>query len=229
MSTNIWNILFSRDNYSGGLIIHRSLQIVVENIVFMNNSGSSAYINVSQLDISTSNNGFRVGGGLTISYRKSSTVSYAQVKNCTFKNNRADVSESNHEDAILRPIFYIPRGHGGGFLVAFENASNNVVSIENCLFEENYAQLGGGGVSVLFYRGSSEVSRFGVSSSRNNSLSIVGSSFKKNEAGLGGGAIQGLAFEESTDNHIVIENCSLVNNSARRGGGGLLIVLQVSN
>ena len=218
-----------RDNFSGALIIHRSLQLLVEDTTFFNNSGSSSYSNVPQLDISISDNGFRTAGGLTVSFKKLSSLTYALIKNCTFKNNRASINESNKEDASQRPLFYVPRGHGGGLLVAFENSSNHVVTVENCSFVGNSAQIGGGATSILFYRGSSDVSRFGVSSSRNNSVSIVGNYFCNNEVEGGGGAIQGLAFEEAIDNDIIIQNCSIINNSAGIAGGGLLIVLQVTH
>ena len=220
-------LIVYRENYSGGMTVDNSLEVLIENSTYQNNSGSSAYISAQQFRVRTNNIGFRIAGGLTLSYRGMSPASQMQVINCSFKNNTAAVNRSNYEDASNRPLFYIPRGHGGGLLLFFENSSYHSFHVENCTFEGNTAQFGGGGATIMFYRGSDVVPQLGMPSSHDNAVAFIGCEFFNNTANHGGGLV-GLAFEESTNNNVTVSNCSMRSNHGRRSGGGIATGMTVS-
>jgi len=210
------------------MVIDNSAEILVENSSYQGNSGSSIYVSVPQFTVQSRGRGFRIAGGLTISYRGLSSTSQMRISNCSFKNNIAAVNKSNDEDASNRPFFYIPRGHGGGLLVFFENSSHHSIHVESCTFKGNTAQLGGGGASVLFYRGSDVVAQLGMPSSQDNLVAFTGCEFFNNTATHGGG-LEVLAFEESINNNFIVCNCLMSRNQGRRGGGGLTAGLGVSS
>lgn len=199
--------------------------MIVEETYFMDNIAASSYLNNMQLAVATG--GFRISGGLTLSFRNISTPSYTVIRNCTFTNNSAMVHKSNLEDSLQRPSFYVPRGHGGALLVFFQNSSNHKVIIEECLFYRNTARLGGGAAAVLFYRGSYGPSHLSSSSSTNNTVVMDSCIFSYNMCDGEGGAIGGHAFEAANYNRIMLNRCGVVNNFAGDGGGGFSFSIEV--
>ena len=115
---------------------------------------------------------------------------------------------------------YYSFGRGGGLSIVFKgNASNNNITIDNCMFFGNRA-LRGGGLLIEF-----------EDFSKNNTMTISNTNFShnqviaeaKNSYGTAGGGVRVgfVIFDQNSVEHnsIVLENCSFTGNSALWGGG----------
>ena len=203
--------------------MNRGTDIVIENSSFINNTADSSY-----LFLSSFSHNFRVGGGLTISYENSvgHDLAHAIVRNCTFVDNRASINPVNSEDAARRPNLYVPRGHGGALHVAFQNTTGHLVFVDNCSFTNNSAELTGGAVSVLFYRGAAST---GVvqASSRNNMVRIENSVFRENNCSRNGGAVSANTFEAANSSKVFVRNNLFERNGAKDEGGAFSFIIEV--
>ena len=221
------NLLHCRNNFGGALEIAHPFNVIIEETIFLDNINAAPYNNSLEFEVSRELGSTRYSGGLTIFFRNLLYGSHVIIRKSIFKNNKASVNEYNQEDTKQRPTFYIPRGHGGSLLVLFKNSSYNKLTIEDSMFIGNTAELRGGAISILFYRGSADVSSLGASSSNNNSVTINGCIFHNNMCQGYGGAIDGHAFEAAIANNIFIQNSTIRNNSADQGAGGISFSLQV--
>ena len=133
--------------------------------------------------------------------------------NCTFKKNAAP--DQDYETIVKKPFKddHIPFGRGGGLSIFLRGkAENNIIQIDRCHLEDNYA-VWGGGAFIEFH---DEV--------RNNTLEVTSCMFKNNWAHLAGGAFRSGATAIVSGgrllaNKMKYENCSFENNSAILGGG----------
>ena len=170
---------------------------------------------------------FRRGAGLTLSYTLESEYGYyARIENCTFRYNRANVSEANDDDIKHRPSLYVPRGHGGAVLLSFQNTSQSIVEIKNCTFVSNSALFTGGAISIHFFRGTNTTEL--QSSSNNNTVTIDSSVFQENKCSGVGGALSINTFEAANSNQVVITRSRFERNSAKLEGGAYSFIIEVS-
>ena len=217
--------------------MYRCSNVVIQNTLFENNTAASRYRFDPTLTIGVGTLiGFQTGGALTISYMNSTagdSIHTALVKNCIFRNNRAGINASNSEDAAQRPILYIPRGHGGALHIAFQNTEGHSVTVEGGSFEGNSAQLSGGAVSILFYRGVANTEDVQFSSS-NNTVRLDGVTFRDNHCGEeeemrgNGGAVSINTFEAANTSKVIVSNSRFEGNSATNEGGALSFIIEVS-
>ena len=101
-------------------------------------------------------------------------------------------------------------------MLAFEESTDFIVTIENSRIIENTAISSGGGVFVSFY-----------DNSTNNKVVIKNTSFERNVCDQNGGAISVNTFEVANDNVLVIEDSTFSGNKAKFGGGAFSLNLQV--
>jgi predicted outer membrane repeat protein len=190
--------------------------------VFRNNLYHSQYKEEERLSLF-----FRRAGGLTIFYYNDTSFGNALVQNCTFECNSAGLNESNKEDASGRPSLYVPRGHGGGLLLAFQNSVGYKVNVKNCTFSNNSARFTGGGISVQFYQGVSSTPT-GQLGSHNNSVVIEDSVFLNNKCVEKGGGLSVNTFETANENVVVVNESRFEGNYAGTIGGAISSIIEVS-
>ena len=140
----------------------------------------------------------------------------------SFKGNNAlNVNSLNRTFYIPYKNDYVSFGRGGGLSIVFKgNASDNVVTVDNCNLHEN-AALWGGGVFVEF-----------EDDSMNNSVTFSNTAFWLNQVvndsptngtGGGGARVDFLFFNKSCEsfhnNSVTFNGCQFFANSANHGGG----------
>lgn len=216
-------VFFRKNNNSGAYITHSS-NTLIQNSVFENNLAFSHYTVESDTKLKVN---YTIGGGLTLISTKEDK--YTEISNCIFRDNQAGINESNCKDAEQRPQQYVPRGHGGGFLILFQTAVRHKVVIRDCNFSRNTANLTGGAISIQFYRGSanSDVSITSNSlSSSNNTVEIENTIFEDNSSEKGG-AICINTFEAANYNEVILRRSVFHENNATISGGALSFNIQV--
>ena len=203
------------------MLIVESEGLSILNSTFKNNFVSSSYIRTPDLTLSS----MRQGAGLTISYINHEGSGYALIQGCRFENNRASVNDGDLDDVLERPKLYVPRGHGGGLLLSFQNTVRHRVDVSNCSFSNNFAKFAGGAISVQFYRGS--VNATSPSSSR-NTVVINGVVFLDNTCAGAGGAVSVNAYEAANHNRVNVSRSLFHGNSAETEGGGCSFIIEVT-
>jgi predicted outer membrane repeat protein len=203
---------FFRDNLNSGLLTHESEDMLIADSIFRDNNSTAHYSNTGTLDPGPK--GFRLAGGLVISWNSTNDGSTTVIRNCTFISNHAGINQNNSDDT--RPNIYRPRGHGGAMVVSFERTQNHTLVIEKSRFINNTALFNGGGVFISIYRDSVD-----------NDIIITDSAFEDNSCVHTGGAISMNTFEVANNNILAVENTSFDRNSAWVGGGAYSLTLQV--
>ncbi len=128
-----------------------------------------------------------------------------EVFNCTFSNNSAGPNDVNN----TRPVLLKANGHGGGLLIRLAQIKAAAITIADCTFSDNEAEVDGGAV----YFSLSE----GFSSSQ---IILRNNTFRNNQAGVSsGGAVSLNLFRNTFNNSFAVENCLLDGNHANAGGG----------
>ena len=134
--------------------------------------------------------------------------------NCTFIKNSAP--NQGYETIVKKPFKddHIPFSRGGGLSIFLRGkAENNIIQIDQCHFDDNYA-VWGGGAFIEFH-----------DQVQNNTLEVTSCTFKNNNAHFAGGGFrsgetaEGLRGSWLLANNMKYENCSFENNSAILGGG----------
>lgn len=213
------------------MLLRQVKGIYILNSIFKDNQDYSLYKKTSDLS-----SAFRRGSGLTIFYLNDTEMGQAIVQNCTFENNTASLNENNTKDALERPRLYVPRGHGGALLLAFQNASAQNVDVRGCSFRSNTAKFTGGAISIQFYRGLSDTQVVQPSShdnvvqpsSHDNVVLIENSNFWNNTSLDKGGAISINAFETANENTVIVNGSYFDGNHAEHNGGALSSIIEVS-
>lgn len=205
------------------MIVYDVDDIVILNSEFRDNRVHSLYNETSDLTLR-----FRNGAGLTIFFADGDSFVQALVQNCTFENNSASLNKINADDAKQRPRLYIPRGHGGGLLLSFQNTSMHNVIVRNCTFSNNFANFTGGAISVQFYRGASNTEEI-VPSSRDNAVVINDVLFLNNSCSENGGALSINSFEAANQNRVTVNGSVFRGNNASQNGGALSSIIEVRN
>ena len=92
-------------------------------------------------------------GGLSVGYHQDKVLAarpQLRVEKCTFRNNTSDPPASVQQSPtqILQQLAFT--GRGGGCSIVINPFLSLNATVEDCLFEENYARTRGGGLYVIF-------------------------------------------------------------------------------
>ena len=162
---------------------------------------------------------FRINaGGLSYSshYDAPQSVNASfRVKDCMFTNNSALQTAVNLTTAeiIARKKY---SGRGGGIGAALGAIEGLYISVENCTFTRNTANVLGGGL----YIGT-------LSNATQHSYNIENCTFSENKANIvGGGLCLSLLFDEGTNtsNVVQVKDSTFMRNRAEKFGGGVCIL-----
>ena len=148
------------------------------------------------------------------------------IQKCNFWNNVAVGNPLYTALLLLLMNDYPIVGKGGGILVSIESdAMENSFTIEDCHFQNNSADLVGGGMVIQF-----------LNSVQNNTIEIYNTSFVDNhcEECMGGGLVIGLMFYNLKEmlpigNTFLCSDCKFKHNSAKTCGGTTLTATKVRN
>ena len=153
-------------------------------------------------------------GGLSLSYHKHKIFSMRpqfRVKKCTFRNNTSDPLASIQQSSTQILQRYIFTGRGGGCAIPiFSSSVPSNVTLEDCLFEENFARTLGGGLYVAF---DGHLDHIVVL----NRIKFVG-----NKCHSAGGLAVGFIFGSNQMNNVsslFAYNSEFIENRAVLGGG----------
>ncbi len=131
------------------------------------------------------------------------------VKDCVFRNNTSNPPESLILSTTdLFQAFQFP-GRGGGCSILLNTSFPANATIENCLFENNFAVTFGGGLYL------------GFSGYSDHIIYITETRFVRNRSGSSGGLQYGFleGVEQEVDIRLLVHNSEFTENSARFGGG----------
>jgi len=92
-------------------------------------------------------------GGLSVGYCQDQMIvarPQLRIENCTFRNNTSDPEASLQQTTtqLLQRLAFT--GRRGGCSIPISSSFPSNVTVENCLFEENFARSFGGGLYVAF-------------------------------------------------------------------------------
>ena len=138
-----------------------------------------------------------------------------RVKDCMFMNNCALQTAVNvtHTENTARKRY---SGRGGGIGAALGTIEELHISVENCTFTRNTANVLGGGLYIIT-----------LSNATQHSYNIENCTFVENTANTAGGGI-GLSLlfgkEASTSNVVQVKDSTFMRNKALIFGGGVYIV-----
>ena len=187
---------------TGLLISDTGGQVLIEESTFSENSAPEDNI--------SSNNVF--AGGIHMQFANREMKGNIIVKNCTFERNMQPTSISLdpvHQNLSDYQTLY-GYGTGGGMGILFlEDAEGVDITIENCKFTNNTANLGAG-LYIHF-----------MDDTKANTLTVSDSEFHNNTANAGGGLCVGLARLSRGEgfNRVFVVNTWFMENTARYGGG----------
>ena len=151
-------------------------------------------------------------GGLSVSYHQNKMFSMRpqlRVEKCTFRNNTTDPLASIQQSStqiVLRRVF---TGRGGGCAIPMFSSLPSNVTLEDCLFEENFARTLGGGLYVAF------------DGHLDHLVVLNRIKFVRNKCRLAGGLAVGFAFGSNAENvsSLLAYNSEFIENQAEFGGG----------
>lgn len=154
-----------------------------------------------------------IDGSFNDNFRLLNITFSCKITGITFQNGGGDVSGTTNTNLWGGAIYF--------------NNSGEVLTVNNCLFKENKAYLGGairiqeGGMEIISssFKNNESFKFGGAINTRNTTTkfqSIDNSLFEANATGDGGGAI----FQE-TGSELTIRNCTFVKNASNTTGGGV--------
>lgn len=147
-------------------------------------------------------NSITTAGGFTY-YSQNGSV-FITIDQCQFIGNRANVNRASD----TRPMLLKANGHGGAVVIRLAGIANGIINITNSLFDNNEAEVDGGGIYFFL---SENVS--------SNSVFLYNNTFINNRVlTSSGGAISWIVFSYSFRNSLVVEDCKFINNSGSAGG-----------
>eukprot|EP00112_Aurelia_sp_Birch-Aquarium-sp1_P010822 Seg2298.10 transcript_id=Seg2298.10/GoldUCD/mRNA.D3Y31 product="hypothetical protein" protein_id=Seg2298.10/GoldUCD/D3Y31 len=164
---------------------------------------------------SSSEPGFRSGGGIYIEFRPNcqqgniflNSNSTYLFKDCHFISNTAEYTHSAVSYSSCKQ--FLSYGRGGGIsYFSRGTANNNKLNVDGCVFKSNHA-LWGGGIFAEF-----------DDKTGNNFINVVNSQFANNNVTLGGGGMRiGInSNRKMGPNRVYVTGSEFFNNSAMIGG-----------
>jgi len=198
-TTTITNSLFD-SNQAGieGATIYADTYFSIDRSVFRNNKNFNNEYSASVIDaanhLMVTNSLFENNTGISLG----AINSYGDVvaNNVTFKNNKSGTSAAGinieGESATFTNSKFISNYGGSGGALSAESLSRQVVKIDKCTFESNYANIGGGFYFVFV------------------NITVTNSNFTKNSA------IQNGAFYVDENSVAKFSNSILANNIANK-------------
>ena len=186
--------------------------VTVRNCIFSNNHNNELpNHHQSNSNVTTSLNELNLlgipSGGISMYSEESISL---EVDNCTFVNNSAN---HNNLPYVIRPLQNKPAGHGGAIYLRLPKVTLSNVTIHNCYFESNVAEINGGAIL------------FSLINASKNAFSIRNCTFANNSVSVTSGGALAIELSSSTDdNTFTVENCDFNCNHAI-GGGALSVVL----
>ena len=164
--------------------------------------------------------------GLSVSYkfeRVPNSCPTLMVQGCTFKENRANISDTLLEEQssqVLNENYYPARG-GALSLIITESLTNINASVVDCVFVRNEAHSFGGAIYIGL-----------DGSNTTHSMVVSNTQFIENKCSEGGGGAVLLGYfkrkADSDPSVFTFSDCNFVNNSGRSGGGILAIQTRVN-
>ena len=158
-------------------------------------------------------------GGLSIGYNNIS-VSFgpvAYVSGCVFRNNTSDPTSDLVQTTSQLVQFSIFTGRGGGCVILINSLYSLNATVENCLFEQNYARYVGGGLYV------------GFNGLEHHIVTIHQVQFMRNQAPTAGGLE--VAFNSGgnlgASNRLEVYDSNFTENIATFGGGVNIFTLGI--
>ncbi len=178
-----------------------------------------------------------------------------------FTMNRSDNVETvvtvrnNVSDVAVLDGLTISNGHADGSISTEETRGGGLysarsVTVEHCLFTQNFADLSGGG-AYLFAGSSTDGITVEINNCKfeknwaganegggglfldtwgqNSTFTVTNCAFNENEAALYGGGARVWARNSSNNANIVIDGCTFQQNTTSNGGGGLDATLVGTN
>ena len=178
--------------------------LVVENTIFEHNKNNgTAQSDSNETSITDLYNIIQTSGGLTFFGGEQSVI--VRIENCTFLSNEA----SKNDLRETRPVLLKQNGHGAAMLIRLSGTFLSSFDIINCTFIDNYAEVDGGAIYILY-----------SDRSRNNSFNIEKTLFKENSVLVAaGGAVSINSFNVSYSNYFIFRDCQFLQNTANAGGG----------
>ena len=191
-----------------------STGVELKNSVFVDNHNQAvAVADGNETTVEALLRTITTGGALALFSRDTEFIKIT-ITNCTFRSNSGNRNDVNNS----RPVLLKSNGHGGAVLIRFVNVQNSTVMIENCSFENNFAEVDGGAVFIsLSENVSSSLIVFRNNSFINNTVETAS-----------GGAISLNSFSITFNNTINIEDCDFISNSGN-AGGAVSVALYDSN
>ena len=197
-------------HFSGTAVsVYNCATVEVVGSEFTNNTSHGAHADLP----------FRINaGGLSYSshYDSAQLVNASfRVKDCMFTNNSALQTAVNVTDMenTARRVY---SGRGGGIGAALGTIEELHISVENCTFTRNTANVLGGGLYIIT-----------LSNATQHSYTIENCTFVENTANTAGGGLGlPLLFREgaSTSNLVKVKDSTFMRNKVGNYGGGLYIV-----
>ena len=141
-------------------------------------------------------------GGLTL-FTRGEPIEIT-IRGCNFSSNIANVNPINN----TRPVLLKANGHGGAILLRLVETNDSIVRIEDCLFEDNFAEVDGGAVYI-------SLSEY----SNGNTIDLTNNVFIGNRVEqASGGAVSINSFNFSSDNLMFVVGCRFSGSSGDSGG-----------
>ena len=154
-------------------------------------------------------------GGLSVGYHQEGILSSQprlRVERCTFHNNTSDPLASIQQSTtqLLQQGVYTGRGGGCSIIITSFSPLNG--TLEDCVFEENFAHSFGGGLYITF---DGQLDHLLVL----NRVRLV-----RNSSPTGGGLVVGYgSFKLDSVSSLFVYNSEFVENGAEFGAGVYLI------
>ena len=162
----------------------------VRNCVFTYNKAATDYDTPRYIPRNENNYQFGKGGGLSLSFKGSSSFNKVQIINCSFSTNVAK--------------------EGGAVYVDFQDqVTDNAVEISG-ITVENCSALVGGVIAIVYNKFNHTIGR--------NTISIDSSEFISNKASLWGGAVSFYVTRQTdSTNQLTLTECTFDSNTGAFG------------
>ena len=193
-------LYYYRYFFQGALDLYNCDFVQVKNCVFEHN-GPTSVIKPEQYRGHS--------GGLSVGFHLLPTAPIVIVSHCLFRNNTSNPSSHIIQTPTDLVQFSRFTGRGGGCSFPINPLFSLNATIEDCIFEENFAISFAGGLYITFF------------SSQQHNFTVRRVRFIKNYAPNAGALLCGIitgGFPEN-ENKVLLYNSTFIENEALVGGG----------